>query len=162
MNNVFRPIFGMLAALLAVGCHHSDKKEPCQVVNAVLHSRLDPSDCASPIGSCTRGHVEGGVLTGTTYYVTSAMLPAASLPGDDSKAFSYAGSLAITTKEGALVLVDRGVLDLRPGGHLSQYETPISGTGVFVNVTGSLFINGFLTADGKGFDSTITGKLCNK
>ena len=133
----------------------------CFRVRGKITTTLVPPDgpCDSPIGICTEGIItKGGILNGTTYYVTGRSAPGAGIDDfDPNTVLSYAGELTITTKHGTLSTNDLGVVDYIEGV-FSEFDIITGGTGIFTGATGTLYIFGETTAD--GFKGKIKGNLC--
>ncbi len=162
MNLLKVLVIGLTVAGLTVGVHQrrSAASPHCHTVNQRISTSFDSTNCTSPVGLCTAGAIQGSVLNGTTHYITEAMTPAATAPGDEPVWFSYAGLLTVTTPRGTVTLNDKGELAYQASGPFAELAPIGSGTGDFAQATGTLFISGFVTADASGFDGTIQGQIC--
>jgi hypothetical protein len=136
-------------ALLGASGAHAD---PCKSVDAPIVTTF--TMCApgeSPLGICTEGKIDSGLLQGTTRFAVQTMTSA----GND---VLYTGVLTITTRSGTVTIDDFGVLDPATG-QFFELEQVVSGTGRFKRSSGTLISRGVETAT--GFTGTITGALCH-
>lgn len=134
----------------------------CIPIHAKISARWLTCD-DSPIGLCTTGEItKGGVLNGTTYYIALGSAAHAGMPSVEEEAtLSYAGTLTITTKHGTLELTDVGVFD-QAIGVFGEFDRVVGGSGIFDGASGMLFIYGYSTPDGSGFEGDIRGEVCLK
>lgn len=137
----------------------SDSGRPCVPVNTQLDGSIVP--CVdSPVGLCAVGTVSSGVLKGTKDAIYSGASLAAGIPGlEPPSTLSYTGIQVFHTEKGDLSMKVIGVSD-----YVREVFTELGritgGTGRFANATGTLFISGYLTPDGMGFRSRVTGEIC--
>jgi hypothetical protein len=110
-----------------------------------------PADFPSPVGLCTRGNVDSGVLKGTTLFRALSLVPG---PSD---ALLYTGELIITTSKGTVTLRDSGILNAVTG-RFFETQVVIAGTRRFKHASGMLTSQGFDI--GTGFVGTLTGAIC--
>jgi hypothetical protein len=137
------------AALLGTASAHAQQ---CKAIDAPIVTTF--TMCApgeSPLGICTEGTIDSGLLEGTTRFAVQTMTGA----GNN---VLYTGVLTITTKSGTVTIDDFGVLN-PVTGQFFELEQVVSGTGRFKHITGTLTSQGVETAT--GFTGTLTGTLCH-
>jgi hypothetical protein len=127
----------------------------CQRVSAHIVSIFFVDGCASPVGICTQGNIETGLLAGTTSFTVLT----ANSPPDFPNLLQYTGEFVITTENGVLTIQDSGVFD-QANGAFFERDPIASGTGIFTNATGPLFSFGTQTTNPPGFDGFVVGLLC--
>ena len=147
--------------VLAIGLFTSsalradEDERACKPVHASIVTTLVacPADFASPVGLCTVGTVDSGVLKGTTRFRALSFDPATGM---------YTGELIITTRSGTVTLRDMGAIT--PAGFF-ETEVVTSGTGRLKHATGVLTAQGSLTFSGLmlvGFSGTLSGEICRR
>jgi hypothetical protein len=124
----------------------------CQSVDAHIVSTFFVDGCASPVGICTQGTIDSGLLAGTTVFT---VLTADSPNSPDI--LQYTGEFVITTLNGVLTIHDTGVFD-QANGVFFEMDPIVSGTGAFTNAAGPLFSVGRSTPT--GFDGAVIGVIC--
>lgn len=173
IKRIHSPLFFVVPALgllLAAGVPaHADGRGPvCFPVFARIVTHIVDGPCNSPVGLCTVGEVTSPlrVLRGPTQFTATGLggqpVGEASIvtpPAEPATTWSYSGALTLTTSAGELHFNDVGVLDT-VDGTFSELDRPASGSGAFVGVSGHVFVSGYVTPDGNGFDGRVTGKLC--
>lgn len=115
----------------------------------------------SPVGLCSDGIINSGILKGTKEAVYTAAAPSAGLWTEGPWVLSYSADAVFTTMDGELYLRQLGVADtLRKV--FTEINRVVGGTGRFHEASGDLFISGTqITSDlATDFDSNITGTLC--
>lgn len=134
------------------------KAEDCKQVRAEdISFGVPPPACASPVGFCTAGTIDGNRgLRGNTSFTALTSFPVAG--GPSSPILFFSGTVVITTDKGTLNLSDIGLFDTA-GGTLSSIESVTSGTGRFAGARGVLFLATRVAPDGS-FVSDVTGELC--
>lgn len=161
------PAFGLLLAA-GVPAHADGRGPVCFPVYAHIVTQITDGACDSPVGLCTVGEVTSPfrLLRGPTHFMATGLggqpVGEASIvtpPAEPTTTWSYSGALTLTTTAGELQISDVGVLDT-VDGTFSEIERPVSGTGAFANVSGHIFVSGYVTPDGNGFDGRMTGQLC--
>src|SRR5436190_114299 len=110
-----------------------------------------PTHFASPVGVCTEGKVDAGVLKGHTRFRALTIVP-----GSSPDELLYTGELIITTREGTLTLHDSGVLNTATG-QFFEFDVVVGGTGEFKDATGTLTSQGFDI--GTGFIGDLNGVI---
>src|SRR5438874_2248722 len=80
----------------------------CKPVDAMIVTNFVecPSDFQSPVGLCTAGFIDSGLLKGTTLFRVLTF---------DQATGEYTGELVILTKHGTLTLNDTGMLTATGG-----------------------------------------------
>ena len=132
----------------------------CRHIDAHVFTQLTTENCASPVGLCTTGHIDGGPFHSATAFLTLGAAPSAGMPGVEPAAnISYSGTLTATQGNGTIILSDLGVLDAQRAA-FTELSRTVSGTGRFSNPTGTLVISGALVDNETAFDGSMTGELC--
>jgi hypothetical protein len=135
-------------------------KEHCRSVHAKVRTDITTENCQSPVGLCTKGHIEGGPFHAATAFLTLNIAPSAGMPGTEpAENFSYSGFFHATQDNGSFVASDLGVLDVSHSA-FTELSRSVSGTGKFANPTGTLVISGALVNNATGFDGFADGTLC--
>lgn len=130
----------------------------CKKVRAEIISFATTTDCASPIGLCTAGTIDGNQgLDGTTRFTA---LTAAPFHGEPPTTLAVTGTLDISTAKGTLSTSDVFNFDTARGV-FSSIERITGGTGRYAGASGTLFIGGVVQADGS-FRSEVSGTLCTE
>lgn len=136
-------------ALLGAAGAHAQQCRPVDVPIVTTFTMCAPGE--SPLGICTEGKIDSGLLQGTTRFSVQTMTGTAD-------AILYTGVLTITTKSGTVTIDDFGVLNPATG-QFFEIEQVVSGTGRFKHITGTLTSQGVQTMT--GFTGTLTGMLCH-
>ena len=142
-------VSSLCVALLGAAGARADQ---CRAIDAPIVTTF--TMCApgeSPLGICTEGKIDSGLLQGTTRFAVQTMTGTAD-------GVLYTGVLTITTKSGTVTINDFGVLNPQTG-QFFELEQVVSGTGRFKHMTGTLTAQGFQTTS--GFAGTLTGTLCH-
>ena len=137
--------------------HKADSR--CELVSGYIVSALvGGSECASPIGLCTRGHFFGP-LGGDFTFTATSIVPTIDTPF--TGVVAYTGDIVLTTKRGDLMIKDSGGFNATPGGtgDSTSVSTIISGTGRAEGTTGRLRICGAITPEGGGM-AGYEGEVC--
>lgn len=119
-----------------------------------------PSECASPVGFCTRGNLTG-TLRGTYEFTMDSTGPAdARVPGVNS----FTGESVVTTRRGAtLTGIDTGTIDLDPArfGSFVSLITFQSGTGHLDGFTqAQIALRGALDFASGQTEGNFRGRIC--
>jgi hypothetical protein len=128
------------------------RADQCRAIDAAIVTTF--TMCApgeSPLGICTEGKIDSGLLQGTTRFAVQTMTGSAD-------GVLYTGVLTITTRSGTVTIDDFGVLNPTTG-EFFELEQVVSGTGRFKHMTGTLTSQGVQTMS--GFAGTLTGTLCH-
>lgn len=115
-----------------------------------------PSQCTSPVGLCTDGHVIGG-LQGALALTATSLVPsgAAGLP----TVFFFTGVSEITARDGSqLIGIDTGSIDVLTG-KVATLLTWTGGTGAFTDASGQIRVRADVQSDGRVV-SDYLGELC--
>jgi len=123
----------------------------CKQVNANIETTLTGPDSATCV--VTRDRLIKGTCT-IAIYVDSFAPVAGGLP--------FSADVMATTKRGTYTLKDAGLFEPWPGGLFTEYAKMVegTGTGIFENATGLLFLNGALKLDGSGVMGNLRGEIC--
>ena len=115
----------------------------------------------SPVGLCSNGIINRGILKSTKLAAYTSAAPSAGLWTEPPTVLSYSADAVFTSKQGALYLNQLGVVDTERNV-FTEINRVVGGTGRFANASGDLFISGtnssseFVT----NFTSKVTGTLC--
>lgn len=146
--------------LTAAQSHDANADTVCQPVSGVITSTITTTNCTAPAGICTQGSIQGGVLHGATVFGALNLAPSAGMPGTEPpNVLSYSGVLSIQATQGTVTARDVGILD-SPDLVFTEIDRVVSGTDHFAGASGSLFISGYVTGGGTGFQGQISGELC--
>lgn len=136
--------------------------EKCRHVTAHTASDLQLTDCTSPVGLCTIGTVTGDHwLNGSFNFIAPAVGPSAGLPAsvEPATTLSYGGEFTVFGEHGSITYRTIGVYDT-----LLQLWTEVdrivSGTGMFANASGAIYINGVGLNGGLHLEGNATGEVC--
>jgi len=121
-------------------------------VNGHLVSQVLTVGCASPIGLCTAGSLNGGIQG--DFVFTAASLAPTNVP----TVLSYTGTIVVHTMTGDIRINDAGVFDTTGDGPVVDLSTITGGTGDFTGASGFLEIFGTFTFAAGG-NSDYRGKL---
>jgi hypothetical protein len=125
-----------------------------------VDTALTSENCQSPVGLCTKGHIEGGPFHASTAFLTLNAAPSAGMPGTEpAENLSYSGTFTATQENGTFVASDLGVFDVSHAA-FTELSRSVSGTGRFSNPSGTLIISGALVNNATGFDGFADGELC--
>lgn len=128
----------------------------CQTIHAQIVARATIADCASPIGLCTEGTIDGDHgLRGATRYTAAT---SATFPGEPATTLAVTGALEIATPRGTFATRDTFTLDGALGA-FSAVERVAGGTGRYAGASGTLLLAGMIDADGS-FVGDLSGTLC--
>jgi hypothetical protein len=161
-------VLSVIAMVLAAPAQAKDHGDFCVPVRASIEAFFTDGPCESPVGMCTEGTVSSplGLFSGSSRFVATGlggeMVGEESIvtpPAEPATTWSYSGVLTIQTALGTLTFEDVGVLDT-VAGTFTELERPLEGTGIYRGMSGALFISGYLTPDGNGFEGDIRGDLC--
>jgi hypothetical protein len=155
-----------LLVLLIVAGRADAQATHCKRVHARIESKVvEAGTAACPI-ACTAGEVTGnGLLTGTTRFTASALVPAAGLAGENpATTFSDSGTFVLTTRHGSLTSSSIGLLDLAAGVFFDIGRIT-GGTGRFHDATGIIFFSGAAVLSGPtildlAFAGDISAEVC--
>jgi hypothetical protein len=132
----------------------------CRHIHAKVETALSSVNCASPVGLCTTGTIDGGPFHAATTFLTLDVAPSAGMPAVEPAAnLSYSGTFTATQNDGTFVASDLGVFDVSHAA-FAELSRSVSGTGRFSNPTGTLIISGALVNNATGFDGYADGELC--
>jgi len=93
-----------IAGLLGSAIAQSEGGQ-CVPINGTIQSDVTADGCTSPVGLCTAGNIQAGLLTGTTRFTALSLAFSAGMPGTvEPSTLSYAGDLVITTNQGEIVV----------------------------------------------------------
>ncbi len=137
-----------------------------------VRGRIDTtfaSGCGSPYDLCTIGTSRDylGLLNGSTTYSAqglgggpvgeaSILVPATAEP---ATTWAFGGDFVITTHLGELVLRDVGVFETAIGA-LAELARIRTGTGIYKDAFGTIFITGETTNGGAGVAARFYGEVC--
>jgi hypothetical protein len=133
----------------------------CKQVRAKEHAVRVIEGCTSPVGFCVEGVIAGGGwINGKTKATILGLAPSVGLPGiEPETTLSAAGDRTIETSQGTLTLRFTAVFDT-VRGEFSELLRVTEGTGKFLGATGTLYLNGRLSADGISIEGDFTGVIC--
>jgi len=150
-----------VAALLATALPGQNvlARQSCKPVTGHFEARLvPPPDCTSVVGVCTAGGVWGG-LQGDYNFTMSKLVPTAE--PETGSIFFFTGRSVVHTKDGDLLGVDTGTIDLPPGqGGFASLITWTGGTGALAGATGQIRLRGFLDAAVGTTSGDYEGSIC--
>lgn len=107
-------------------------------------SAVAPATCASPVGLCTHGKLDGDFPA--VYDFVAATLQSANDPNDPTE-YEYTGHTVITTPDGLIYTNDNGVVHIS-GAATAPFATTIliaSGTGRYADASGTFLDRGTST-----------------
>lgn len=147
-------LVGAMCWLLRGG--HGEGDGGCREIHAQIVAGATVADCASPIGLCTDGTIDGDHgLRGETRYTAAT---SATFPGEPQTTLALTGTLEITTPKGSLATRDTFTYDSALGA-FSAVERVVGGSGRFAGASGTLLLAGVIDVEGS-FVSELSGTLC--
>jgi hypothetical protein len=142
-----------LAAAAAIGAG-AYASSTTQDVHGHLVSHALTSGCASPVGLCTAGRLEG-VVNGDFVFTADKLEPS-----DTPGVFFYTGHIVVDTSRGQLTCQDAGAYSFAdPTGPVVDLCTIVGGTEDWAATSGTLRIHGVFTSAGGGdsrYEGTVT------
>ena len=148
MRRLLTAVSALAIGVLASGVARADQCKPIHAMITTSVTGCLPGE--SPIGFCTAGNIDSGLLAGSTHFGVQSMTPTPS--GD----ILYTGVLTVTTRSGTVTIKDYGILT---DGLYSEMQQVVSGTGHFKHITGMLVSQGSLL--GGTFTGRLVGTLCH-
>lgn len=109
-------------------------------------------ECASPVGICTAGTLNGGIQG--DFQFTALTLTPTGVP----TVFSYTGTIEVQTKDGDIHISDAGAFDTTGDGPVVDLSTITGGSGKFEGASGYIEIYGTFTFAAGG-NSDYKGKV---
>jgi len=149
--------------LLATGGAADAKDKECIAYYGPFHSNTG-EPCASPIGLCTHGMLEGEFPA--TYDATFLTLQSANDPSDPTKSV-YTGVSVVTPLDGSGVIrtEDTGVIHVSAPNLPAPFVTKAivsDGTEAYTKTTGGFIAAGSLLLAAGSAEGTFSAVLCGK
>jgi hypothetical protein len=151
--------FLTISVLPASTAAHAGANGSCRLVKGSFSAAsVPPSECASPVGLCTRGQLTG-TLAGSSYELTMNTIEA--VPEADLPTVSFfTGTSVINTKHGDVwVGIDTGALNAvaPPVVNSGRFSTLLTFTS---GVEGFLWIHGTLDLSTGTVSGDYSGRVC--